>query len=111
MENLLKSSNNTDHNNKDFTKTPASKKLKSSTILDDDLELDSMQPTIDSDSIPINNHSAFVFQWRDVRKQIKKVTAVITLPSGVDPSSVTIKLLVTPGKSELSSDKIFLSYK
>ena len=41
--------------------------------------------------IAIKNHSGFTFEWRNVKAGKGKVTAIVTLPSGINPADCTIK--------------------
>ena len=59
--------------------------------------------------ITINNHSGFTFQWRDVKAGRGKVTAIVTLPSGINPTDCAIKLLAN-NQNELCSNELSITY-
>ena len=94
--------------------TPSKKaKYSSVTNLDSDLETEATgkQSVKEGYGVPISNHSGFVFQWKDIKQKCKKVTAVVTLPSGVDPENVSIKLLEPTGRNEVCADRISFTFK
>ena len=62
-----------------------------------------------SGTISVSNHSGFVFEWRDVKTKKGKVSAVVTLPSGINPKDVQIKLLPN-NQNQLCSDMLSLSF-
>ena len=59
--------------------------------------------------VSINNHSGFTFQWRDVKAGRGKVTAIVTLPSGINPTDCAIKLLAN-NQNELCSNELSITY-
>ena len=94
--------------------TPTKKTKYSSVInLDSDLETEATgkQSVKEGYGVPITNHSGFVFEWKDIKQKCKKVTAVVTLPSGVDPENVSIKLLEPTGRNEVCADRISFTFK
>ena len=94
--------------------TPSKKaKYSSVTNLDSDLETEATgkQSVKEGYGVPITNHSGFVFEWKDIKQKCKKVTAVVTLPSGVDPENVSIKLLEPTGRNEVCADRISFTFK
>ena len=94
--------------------TPSKKaKYTPVTNLDSDLETEATgkQSVKEGYGVPISNHSGFVFEWKDIKQKCKKVTAVVTLPSGVDPENVSIKLLEPTGRNEVCADKISFRFK
>ena len=94
--------------------TPSKKaKYTPVTNLDSDLETEATgkQSVKEGYGVPISNHSGFVFQWKDIKQKCKKVTAVVTLPSGVDPENVSIKLLEPTGRNEVCADRISFTFK
>ena len=94
--------------------TPSKKaKYSSVTNLDSDLETEATgkQSVKEGYGVPITNHSGFVFEWKDIKQKCKKVTAVVTLPSGVDPAKVLIKFLEPTGRNEVCTDRIIFTYK
>ena len=94
--------------------TPSKKaKYTPVTNLDSDLETEATgkQSVKEGYGVPITNHSGFVFEWKDIKQKCKKVTAVVTLPSGVDPENVSIKLLEPTGRNEVCADRISFTFK
>ena len=94
--------------------TPSKKaKYTPVTNLDSDLETEATgkQSVKEGYGVPISNHSGFVFQWKDIKQKCKKVTAVVTLPSGVDPENVSIKLLEPTGRNEVCADRISFTFE
>ena len=93
--------------------TPSKKaKYSSVTNLDSDLETETTGKQIkEGYGVPIGNHSGFVFQWKDIKQKYKKVTAVVTLPSGVNPANVPIKLLEPTSRNEVCADRISFTFK
>ena len=59
--------------------------------------------------VSVKNHSGFTFEWRNVKAGKGKVTAIVTLPSGVNPADCTIKLLAN-NQNELCSNELSISY-
>ena len=94
--------------------TPSKKaKYTPVTNLDSDLETEATgkQSVKEGYGVPITNHSGFVFEWKDIKQKCKKVTAVVTLPSGVNPENVSIKLLEPTGRNEVCADRISFTFK
>ena len=94
--------------------TPSKKaKYTPVTNLDSDLETEATgkQSVKEGYGVPISNHSGFVFEWKDIKQKCKKVTAVVTLPSGVNPENVSIKLLEPTGRNEVCADRISFTFK
>ena len=63
-----------------------------------------------SNKVDVANSCGFTFQWRDVTLDVNKVTAVINLPSGVDPQKVDIKLPPEAG-SNLSANVLQIKFE
>ena len=87
--------------------TPSKKaKYTPVTNLDSDLETEATgkQSVKEGYGVPITNHSGFVFEWKDIKQKCKKVTAVVTLPSGVDPANVSNKLEEPMSKNTAKQD-------
>ena len=59
--------------------------------------------------VAVKNHSGFTFEWRNVKAGKGKVTAIVTLPSGINPADCTIKLLAN-NQNELCSNELSISY-
>ena len=59
--------------------------------------------------VSVKNHSGFTFEWRNVKAGKGKVTAIVTLPSGINPADCTIKLLAN-NQNELCSNELSISY-
>ena len=113
LDNLLHTQDSVNPIKHSVSPTP-SKKAKYSPVtnLDPDLETEATKQSVkEGYGVPISNHSGFVFQWKDIKHKCKKVTAVVTLPSGVDPANVSIKLLETTGRNEVCADRISFTFK
>ena len=114
LDNLLHTQDSVNPIKHSVSPTP-SKKAKYSPVtnLDSDLETEATgkQSVKEGYGVPISNHCCFVFEWKDIKQKCKKVTAVVTLPSGVDPANVSIKLLETTGRNEVCADRISFTYK
>ena len=75
-----------------------------------------MSPTVDlttdmvterdqeATQVDVHNTCGFAFQWRDVTNKVNKVTCIVNVPSGVDPTSVDIKLI--PEENSIHSSKL-----
>ena len=113
MANLLRSAPVPIENMEELTPVISSsaKKQKFSVNLGQDFIDVNTPEELDSglDEVTVENHSGFTYQWRDVKTGRGKVTAVVTLPTGVDPGDVSIKLLPN-NQNELCSDKLSLTY-
>ena len=59
--------------------------------------------------VSVKNHSGFTFEWRNVKAGKGKVTAIVTLPSGINPTDCAIKLLAN-NQNELCSNELSISY-
>ena len=113
MENLLQFPDNDKPNKEKVSVTPTPKKPKVVVNLDSDLENESCQDNIKipSDAISINNHTVIVYKWKDLKSMLNKVTAIITLPSGVDPAGVVIRLCDSTTENEVCSKKVMFTFK
>ena len=113
MANLLRSAPVPIENMEELTPVISSsaKKQKFSVNLGQDFIDVNTPEELDSglDEVTVENHSGFTYQWRDVKTGRGKVSAVVTLPTGVDPDDVTIKLLPN-NSNELCSDNLSLTY-
>ena len=61
------------------------------------------------DEVTIGNHSGFTFQWRYAKTSRGKVTDVVTIPTGIDPGDVSIKLLPN-NQNELYYENLSITY-
>ena len=113
MENLLQWPDNDKPNKEKVAVTPTPKKPKVVMNLDSDLENESSQDNnkIPSNAISINNHTVIVYKWKDLKTMLNKVTAIITLPSGVDPAGVVIRLCDSTTENEVCSKKVMFTFK
>ena len=90
------------------TSTSSRKKLKSTPI---DLSCDLVEEKAGrSKVVDVVNSCGFTFEWRDVEADVNKVTAIINLPTGVDPQKVDIKLPAEAG-SNLSANVLQLKFE
>ena len=113
LDNLLHTQDNNPITNT-VSPTPSKKaKYTPVTNLDSDLETEATrkQSVKEGYGVPITNHSGFVFEWKDIKQKCKKVTAVVTLPSGVNPLNISIKLLEPTGRNEVCADRISFTFK
>ena len=78
-------------------------------VLDEEDALGTGTGGEDDGLIAINNHSWFTFTWRDVKAGRGKVTAIVTLPSGINPTDCAIKLLAN-NQNELCSNELSITY-
>ena len=67
------------------------------------------EPNSRLDEVTFGNYSGFTFQWRDVKTSRGNVTAVVTLPTGIDSGDVSIKLIPN-NQNELCSDNLSITY-
>ena len=113
MENLLQCPDNDKPNKEKVSVTPTPKKPKVVMNLDSDLENESSQNNIKipSNAISINNHTVIVYKWKDLKSMLNKVTAIITLPSGVDPAGVVIRLCDSASDNTVCSKKVTFTFK
>ena len=90
------------------TSTCSRKKQKSTPV---DLSSDLMEENVTRNTaVDVVNSCGFTFQWRDVTADVNKVTAVINLPTGVDPQKVDIKLPAEAG-SNLSANVLQIKFE
>ena len=114
MANLLRSAPGTTENTGTLTPviSSSSKKQRFSVNLGKDfIDVNTPEEADVSglDKVTVENNSGFTFQWRDVKTSRGKVTAVVTLPTGIDPGDVSIKLLPN-NQNELCSDNLSITY-
>ena len=90
------------------TSTCSRKKQKSTPV---DLSSDLVEENVTkSTKVDVVNSCGFTFQWRDVTADVNKVTAIINLPTGVDPQKVDIKLPPEAG-SNLSANVLQIKFE
>ena len=90
------------------TSTSSRKKQKSTPI---DLSSDLVEEKASvSTVVDVVNSCGLTFEWRDVAADVNKVTAIINLPTGVDPQKVDIKLPVEAG-SNLSANVLQIKFE
>ena len=113
MENLLQWPDNHKINKQMIDVTPTPKKPKVVMNLDSDLKNESSQDNnkIPSNAISINNHTVIVHKWKDLKTMLNKVTAIVTLPSGVDPPGLVIRLCDSTTENEVCSKKVMFKFK
>ena len=112
MDNLLRSAPGTTKNTDESTPViwSSAKKQKFSVNLGQDfIDVNTPEePDSRLDEVTVGNHSGFSYQWRDVKTSRGKVTAVVTLPTGIDPGDVSIRLLPN-NQNELCSENLSLT--
>lgn len=83
--------------------TPTPKKPKVVLNLDSDMEnkVNTENRTIPTYAILMKNHTVLLYKWNDLRHTLNEVTAIIALPLGVDPTSVSIKLCDSQALNEV----------
>ena len=72
---------------------------------DDDIHMDmAAEDVVHTSQVNVQNTCGFAFMWRDVNTDVNKVTSVINVPSGVDPSLISVYLI--PEDQSIHSSKI-----